>query len=132
MSALTANIDTEIKAVNHIDHPVAATTKIYAGAMVCTNAAHKALPAADTSGLKFAGIAKNFVDNSAGAAGDKDVICIREGVFKMATAATFAVGDDACVVDDQTVTTAAIATNDVVVGKVVKVVAGFVWIDPRK
>lgn len=132
MAALTANRDTEIKAVNHIDHPVAANTKIFAGAMVCTNAAQNAVTASDGAGLKFAGIAKDVADNSTGAAGAKDVICHREGVVKFATAATFAVGDQACVLDDQTVTTAALATNDVVVGLVVKVIAGAVWVDLRK
>lgn len=131
MAALTANKDTQIKAVNHIDHPVAASTKIYAGAIVCTNSAHNAVPGADTSGLKFAGIAKDLADNSSGSAGDIDVVCHREGVVFFDTAATFAVGDTAMIADDQTVTTATLATNDVACGKVVKVVTGGVWVDIR-
>lgn len=132
MTALSANKDTEIKAPNHVAHPVAASVKIFAGAMVCVNAANNAVPAADTAGLKFAGIAKDVFDNSAGAAGDVVAVCHREGVVSFATAATFAVGDTAVVSDDQTVTTTAIATNDVKVGEVIKVVSGAVWVDLRK
>ena len=132
MAALTKNKDTLIKAPNHVDHPVAATTKIFAGGMVCVNAANNAVPAADTSGLKFVGIAKDVADNSAGAAGDVDVVCHREGVVFLATGAALTVGDRAYVVDDQTVTTAAVATNDVAVGEVIKVVSGGVWVDLRK
>lgn len=132
MAALTANKDTELREPKTMDHPVAAATTIFAGAMVCTNAAHNALPAADTSGLKFVGIAKDKVDNSAGAAGDQLVVVHRDGVAKLATAATFAVGDVAHAADDQTVTTATLATNDVAVGRVVKVVSGFVYVDLRE
>lgn len=129
---LTANKDVELREPKTMDYPVAASTKIYAGSMVSVNSSNNAIPSGDTASTKFVGIAKDMVDNSAGSAGDKRVVVHRNGVAKLATAATFAVGDVACVSDDANVTTAALATNDIAVGRVVRVDSGAVQVDLRE
>ncbi|MDD3885367.1 MAG: hypothetical protein PHI35_00665 [Victivallaceae bacterium] len=65
---------------NVVSLPVKATTKIYGGSIVAINPAGDALPAADTAGLRVAGVAQGDVDNLAGAAGDEYVPCDRRAV----------------------------------------------------
>lgn len=86
-----------------IEYPVAAV-KIYAGSMVCTNAAGYAAPAADTVNFKLVGVALEQVDNSAGQAGDKTIRVRRAGVFefKASSIAQSDVGKQMYVVDDET------------------------------
>jgi len=56
--------------------------KIYKGALVGVNAAGFAVPMAHaTASLKFIGIANETVDNSAGAAGDKQITVTKTGSF---------------------------------------------------
>lgn len=87
--------------------PVAAATKIYAGAMVMIDAGY-AKPSATATGKLICGRAESTVDNSAGAAGDK-VIAVRRGVFKWENSAAgdliaqAHVGTVCYAVDDQTV-----------------------------
>ena len=69
MSALTRDRATSYREGIEVEFPVAAATKIYAGSMVCVNAGGYARPAADTSGYRFAGVAMEQVDNTAGADG---------------------------------------------------------------
>ncbi len=52
--------------------PVAATTKIFAGALTVLNAAGNLVPGSTATGLVARGVAFEQVDNSAGAAGDKN------------------------------------------------------------
>ncbi len=66
MSALTRDRATPYREGIEVEYPVAANTKIYAGSLVCVNAAGYAVPAADTSGYRFAGVALEQVDNSGG------------------------------------------------------------------
>lgn len=61
--------------------PVAIATKIYAGSLVAVNAAGFLVPGADTAGLKFAGVALEYVDNTAGQNGDLNCRVRQEGVF---------------------------------------------------
>ena len=55
------------------EYPVAASTTIYEGSIVCVNSGGYAVPGADTSGYVFAGIAREGADNSDGSAGDINV-----------------------------------------------------------
>lgn len=86
-------------------HPVAASTAIYAGALVCLNSSGYAVPAADDASHTFAGKADGRADNSSGADGDIVVEGRREGVFEYnAFSMTQAdAGADAYIVDDNTV-----------------------------
>jgi len=116
-----------------LDFPVAASQKIFGGAMVCVNAAGFALEGSDTAGLIFQGIAMNQVDNSAGANGDKSVVLRRRGLVMvtMGTAITQAnVGDNVFLVDDQTVDLTANVTNAIFCGIIAKYVSSTIaWID---
>lgn len=70
MSALTAARDTKTRAIEFLVIAVAALTKVFQGGAVAIDASGNLNPAANTSGLKFIGIAEETVDNSAGGAGD--------------------------------------------------------------
>lgn len=83
--------------------------------------------AADTAGGVLAGVVTGQKDLTALAAGAGRVELYRKGVFEFTYgpggATDAIVGDSVVVADDQTVTTAAAATNDVVVGQIVEVVS---------
>src|SRR5512135_2827486 len=104
MSALTRDRATSYREGLEVEFPVAAATKIYAGSMVCVNAAGFAVPATDTSGYRFVGVALEQVDNGSGTDGGKMVRLRRAGVFEFdaASLAQAKVGDDMYAVDDQT------------------------------
>lgn len=110
-------------------YPVAAATKIYAGAQVCVNAAGELVPGANAAGLRAVGRAAEQVDNT-GAAGA--LSCdVQEGVFKWANSATKAieagdVGRYAYVEDDQTV--ADETTKGIVAGIVLEVETDGIWV----
>lgn len=113
--------------------PVAAATKILQGTIVCRNAAGNAVPGSDTAALVTLGIAAEEVDNTAGAAGDLSVQVLRKRAFFLAndglTIATVLTAGAAVIKDNNTVTTAAIATNDIPVGRVLEVTASGVWVE---
>jgi hypothetical protein len=132
MAALTKDRATSYREGVEIDFPVAATTKIYAGSLVCVNASGYAVPAADTAGLKFIGVALQQLDNSSGANGDKSLRIRRTGVFEFdaASITQAMVGDPMYAVDDHTFDDAAGPTNDVKVGVLVKYASATRgWID---
>lgn len=132
MSGLTCDRATSYREGIEVEYPAAASTKIFAGSLVCVNAGGYAAPAADTSGYRFAGVAMEQVDNSAGADGAKTVRLRRAGVFEFdATSITQAmVGDAMYAVDDHTFDDAAGPTQDVKVGMLVKYVSSSRgWID---
>ncbi len=122
MAALTRDRATSYREGIELDFPVAASIKIYAGSLVCVNADGYAVPAADTSGYIFVGVALEQVDNSAGANGAKSVRIRREGVFEFdaASISQAMVGDPMYAVDDHTFDDAAGPTNDIKVGVLVK------------
>ena len=107
---------------------MAANTKIYAGSLVCISAAGYAVPAADTIGYRFAGVALEQVDNSGG----KNVRVRRAGVFEFdaVSISQDMVGVAMYAADDHTFDDAAGPTNDIKVGLLVKYVSATKgWID---
>lgn len=106
------------------DVPVAASTHIYQGHMVCPNSSGLGVPAADTSGYKWVlGVANEERDNSSGASGD--LLCkVRSGIHLMnATSVTQAmVGSPMYVVNSTTVDDIAGVTNAIFAGIMVKYV----------
>ena len=129
MSALTRDRATPYREGIEIEYPVAANTKIYAGSLVCVNAAGYAAPAADTSGYRFAGVALEQVDNSDGG---KHVRLRRAGVFEFdaVSISQDMVGAAMYAADDHTFDDAAGPTNDIKVGLLVKYVSATKgWID---
>ena len=129
MSALTRDRATPYREGIEIEYPVAANTKIYAGSLVCVNAAGYAAPAADTSGYQLAGVALEQVDNSDGG---KIVRVRRAGVFEFdaVSISQDMVGAAMYAADDHTFDDAAGLTNDIKVGLLVKYVSATKgWID---
>lgn len=106
---------------------------IYAGALVCVNAAGYAVPGSDTAGLIFQGVARERADNSAGLDGAVSVTVRRRGLFKMAFATAISqanVGDNVFIADDQTVDVAANLTHDIFVGIIAEVIdSTHAWVD---
>jgi hypothetical protein len=106
MTALAANSQKIHKVMDTIAIPVEESTKIYAGALVCTNAAGYAVPANDSAGFVFQGWARSMADNSSGADGAINVIVERGGILEVVIAGAnqAVVGCIAYATDDQTVT----------------------------
>jgi predicted RecA/RadA family phage recombinase len=132
MSALTRDRVTPYREGIEVEYSVAANTKIYAGSLVCVNAAGYAVPAADTSGYHFAGVAMEQVDNSAGSDGGQTVKLRRAGVFEFdaASISQAMVGTDMYATNDHTVDDTAGATNHIKVGQLVKYVSATKgWVD---
>ena len=133
MTALAEDKQIELQDGIEKDFEVAATEKIFGGALTCVNAAGYALEGSDTAGLIFQGIAMEQKDNSSGANGDLSIVLRRRGLVKviMGTAITIAnVGDNVFLVDDQTVDLTANVTNNIFCG----IIAGYIdtthaWID---
>jgi|UniRef100_A0A7C5AKY8 hypothetical protein len=132
MPALTKDRATPYRDGIELDFPVAANAKIYAGSMVCANSGGYAVPAADTAGYRFLGVALEQVDNTNGANGAKKVRLRRTGVFEFdALSITQAmVGTSMYVVDDHTIDDASGPVNDIRVGLLVKYVSDTKgWVD---
>ncbi len=129
--ALAKDRDTLQKEGTDIELPVAASTQIFGGGMVTTNATGYCVPAANTASFIFAGVALAGADNSAVATdGAINVSLRRKGSFLFAASGLTAadVGKTAYVSDDQTITLT--AGNGVIAGKIVEVVsATSCWVD---
>lgn len=108
-----------------------ASTKIYAGSMVSViSGTGYAIPAADTASHVVQGRAEEQVDNSAGADGAK-TIAVARGCFRYNNNGSITVanvGQNATVVDDNTVGLAAQTTNDIVAGRIEEVDDVGVWV----
>ena len=108
MAALTADRNTLRKATDeNTTYPVAASTTLYAGSLVCINTSGYAVAAADTAGLRLVGVAKAQADNSSGSAGDVNIEVYHVGAFECTSSGLTIAneGDPVWVSDDQTVTT---------------------------
>lgn len=133
MTALTEDRVLQKSDGVELDFPMAASEKIFGGALACVNAAGYALEGSDTAGLIFQGIAMSQEDNSSGGNGDKSVVLRRRGLalVNMGTAISQAnVGDNVFLVDDQTVDLTANVTNHIFCGVIAKYVTTLLaWID---
>lgn len=128
MPALTADRNTPIRANEVFGRPVAADTVIFAGALVCLNAAGNAVPGAEATGLTADGRADSHADNAGGGIGDQ-VVEVRKGTFRWANAGNITranIGDTAYIDDDQTVT--ATSTDRSAAGVIVDVDDEGVWV----
>lgn len=101
---------------------VAANAIIFAGAAIAKNAAGFVVPASDTAALGVIGIAEEKVDATGAANGAKTVKYMTDVEVEMENAGGAIVQASkygpCYVADDQSVTTAAIAVNDIVMGQV--------------
>lgn len=108
MTALVADRNTPYKDTDLIAVPVAASAKIYAGALVAANATGYAAPGSTATTLTYLGRADETVDNTAGADAAKTVNVRRGKQFKFANLGADPVtqaslGKVCYIVDDQTV-----------------------------
>lgn len=114
--------------------PVAAATTLLAGTLGATDAAGRAVPAADTAGLRVIGRIERDVFNAGGAAGDLNAE-IKRGVFRYDNSAANPVDADdigkICFVEDDH-TVAETSTHLVKAGRVIAVDAQGVWVDTRE
>ncbi len=132
MAALTADRDTPRRDGDIVSMGVAASKKIYAGALVARDANGYATPGATATGLLGVGRAESQVDNSSGSNGDVTVE-VRKGVFRFDNYATDQVtiadiGNDCYIVDDQTVARTNGTGTRSVAGKVFDVDSNGVWV----
>lgn len=123
--ALSAGRNAPVKGDTRVtSFKVAASTTIYKGGMVAVDADGWLIPAADSAGIAVVGVADETVDNSAGADGAKSCLVLN-GVIGMnagSTAPTQAnIGRSVVVEDDEAVTTAAAATNDIPAGTLMSI-----------
>ena len=133
MAALSADRNTPIRTAEDFEFPVAASTLIYAGSLVCINASSLATKGAVATTLKCVGVAQERADNSAGAASAIRVK-VRRGCFRFANSsagdliALADVGADCYIVDDQTVAKTNGGSTRSVAGKIRDVDADGVWV----
>lgn len=131
---LTKDRDTSRRDATHHSDPVAAATRIYAGALVALNAAGDAVPATATVSQRTRGVAQGQADNSGGIAGAIRV-ATRRGVFQFKNSAAGDlivrgdIGNDCFVVDDETVAKTSATNTRPVAGKIRDVDAGGVWVE---
>lgn len=122
-AALAADRETQQKEAGVKWYPVAAV-KVYKGSLVCINASGYAAPAADTASFRVVGVAREFKDNSAGAAGDLKIQVASGRLFRFAASSITQamVGQMMYVVDDQTFDDA-IGTNAVKAGQLAEFIS---------
>ena len=118
MTALAKDFPRTYRDGVELEFLVKSGSQIYAGALVMLDSNGLLIPGADTASCKFAGVALENV------LGDGVKTCrVRvEGAFEVTTSGLTqaAVGQLAYLVDDTTVALAAITTNDICCGRIVK------------
>ncbi len=124
MTALAISYDAHRKDGELVAYPVAANVNVFKGGLVGLSGGF-AVPAADTAGLPFVGVAHETMLNAGGAAGAKLVRVEKTGsfVYPKAGAVQTDVGKVALVVDSGTVATAA-TTNNIAAGYVAELMDG--------
>lgn len=131
MTALSQDRNTPERDNKCFRHPVAASAKVYAGALVMLDAAGNAAGATTATGLIPAGRADEQADNSGGVAGAVEVT-VRRGTFRFANDGSIDrthIGGSAYAVDDQTVAATDAAGTRSACGTIRDVDAAGVWIE---
>lgn len=134
MAALAADRMTTRRSGVDFSFPVAAATKIFAGAQVAINATNSLVPGAVSTTLQAVGVAIEQADNSAGAA-DAINCKVQRGVWKMANSAAGDlierndIGKQCYIVDDQTVALTSNGATRSVAGVIRDVDASGVWVE---
>ncbi len=134
MGALAADRNTAKRTGSQFQGPVAAAVTIYKGALLVRDSSGNIKPGVAATGLMPAGMATEYVDNSAGAAADLNVN-YEAGTFRFANKSgdeltKAEIGDTCYIQDDQTVCKT--STSKSPAGKCVDVDSDGVWvlIDP--
>ena len=132
--ALTKDRNTVRRDGVQYSDPVAAATRIFAGSLLCLNAAGNAVPGSLSATLKARGVAQEHVDNRDGAAGDLRIES-RRGVFPFANSTSTDeitradIGANAYIVDDQTVAKTSATNTRSVAGVIRDVDSDGVWVE---
>lgn len=124
MASLTADRNTEYSLGDLLSLPVAAGSRVFAGALVCSDADGYAVRASDAAGLVFEGVATAQADNRTGGDGDVRVVVRRRGRYRFDSASSLdqsALSAQVYAVDDHTVGAAGDVANSVGVGVIDKV-----------
>ena len=122
--AVTANQLVNREDGNYGGGPVLTSITLYIGTLAFIDAANGFITNVVNSGAnKFAGITRDYVDNSSGASGDKKIILYERGTFELEGAGfTQAdVGKKAYASDNFTVTTT--ATSNTYIGTITRVIS---------
>jgi hypothetical protein len=132
--SLTSDRNTPWQEAELVPVPVAAATKIYAGSLVCANAAGYAVPGSVSPTLTYLGRAERMVDNSAGANGALTVIVRRKKAFLWTNCAVdtitqASVGLPCYVYDDGTVAATSANNARSLAGIVLSIESDGVWVD---
>jgi len=133
MAVLTTDRNTPTRENRSYVRDVAATKKIFAGALVCLSATGYATPGAVATTLKADGRALAQADNTSGADGDIKVT-VEKGTFRFANSAAgdliakADIGATAYIVDDQTVAKTNGGATRSAAGTIQDVDAQGVWI----
>ncbi len=132
MAALASDRNTEYSLGDLLSIPVGAETRIFAGSLVCSDVDGYAVPAADTAGLVFEGVATAQADNRNGGDGDVSVVVRRRGRYRLDSASALdqsALSAQVYAADDHTVAVADDVDNDVAVGVIDRIEgAGDCWV----
>ena len=132
--ALTKDRNTVRRDGVQYSDPVAAATRIFAGSLLCLNAAGNAVPGSLSATLKARGVAQEHVDNRDGAAGDLRIES-RRGVFPFANSTSTDeitradIGASAYIVDDQTVAKTSATSTRSIAGVIRDVDSNGVWVE---
>lgn len=131
---LTAGRNTQYRGRELLPIPVAAATKIYAGAIVCITATGFAVGGSTAATLTYIGRAEDTVDNIAGVDGAKTVTVRRQKAFKWGNLAADLITQadlykTAYIVDDETVAKTSNANARSAAGRIVGIDPDGVWIE---
>jgi hypothetical protein len=130
--SITASQTVDRRLGDKYQFPVAASTLIYAGALVALNASNQLVNATDAAARRVIGVAYGEVDNSAGVAGELSAD-VEVGIFKITNSSTGTLTDSnigqLCFVETNSIVSSAPGTNGVVAGVVRKVDSDGVWVD---
>ena len=133
MTATTTDRNTQGRDGKSIGVKVAAATVIRGGVIVCANASGYAIEGIESATITCLGISEEYIDNSAGAAGDTRVIVSRQRAAFLANHATdpvtqSSVGKSCYVADNQTVAATSNTNTRCVAGTVLSVESDGVWV----
>lgn len=132
MAALTEGRNTPERQGALSEHPVAASTKIFEGALVVLDASGNAEPGATATGKTAIGRCEERADNSAGSAGDINVK-VRAGIFRWNNSSGDAIDrthidGTAYIEDDNTVSATDGGSTQSAAGRIVDVDSDGVWV----
>lgn len=138
MASATAERYTVFRENNLVALPMAASTRVWAGVLICLSSTGYVVDGSDATGLTFAGVANKTVDNRDGDAADLDVEVNVTGSYRFASAALTQadVGKACYLLDNQTVVKSGHADLDyhLYVGRIEEVISAtecWVKIEPK-